>query len=236
MATYNGAQYIHRQIASILAQLHSEDELIISDDSSQDGTLAIIRSFEDPRIRLHPGQTFRSPVYNFEHALSEATGEIIFLADQDDVWLAGRVDRALEVLKRVHLVACDALLVDRGEQPLHSTLSSIYPFQTGLIRNFVRNSYTGCCMAFRKEVLAAALPFPARLPWHDWWIGLLAEALFSTTFLREPLLLYRRHETNASPTGGKSPYGLRHAMETRMRLLLPLLRRVVSRVWNRSRP
>ena len=95
MATYNGEKFIREQIASILPQLNLEDELIISDDNSSDDTVEIIRSFKDARIQL----LHHSPcgvAWNFENALKQAKGEYIFLADQDDVWLPGKVDAVMK--------------------------------------------------------------------------------------------------------------------------------------------
>jgi glycosyltransferase involved in cell wall biosynthesis len=91
MATHNGARFIRRQLETILTQLAPGDEVVISDDSSTDGTLEIIDSFDDPRIRLFTGNTFFGPIFNFENALRKAMGEIIVLADQDDIWLDGKV-------------------------------------------------------------------------------------------------------------------------------------------------
>ena len=91
MAIYNGEKYIKEQIDSILMQLSNEDELVISDDSSNDRTLDIIAEYNDRRIKvLHHipaiGNSFVKAKANFENALSVAKGDYIFLSDQDDVW------------------------------------------------------------------------------------------------------------------------------------------------------
>ncbi|MEO5643505.1 MAG: glycosyltransferase, partial [Bacteroidia bacterium] len=91
LATYNGEKYIGEQLQSILIQLSQHDEVIISDDSSSDRTIDIVQAFGDSRIIILHGQTFRSPIRNFENALSHAGGQYIFLADQDDVWLPEKV-------------------------------------------------------------------------------------------------------------------------------------------------
>lgn len=68
MATHNGERFIRHQLESILCQLSADDELIISDDSSTDGTVGIINGFGDSRIRLFRDNTFYSPIFNFENA------------------------------------------------------------------------------------------------------------------------------------------------------------------------
>ena len=85
MATYNGAKYIQEQVDSILQQLEEADELVVSDDGSTDKTLDILRSYHDSRIKIHPGPQ-RGLTYNFENAISHASGDYLFLSDQDDVW------------------------------------------------------------------------------------------------------------------------------------------------------
>jgi glycosyltransferase involved in cell wall biosynthesis len=204
MATYNGERFIRRQLETILAQLASEDEVVVSDDSSTDGTLAIINDFADERIRLLSGQTFHSPTYNFENALKHSRGEIIMLADQDDEWLPDRISTVIEALEQRSLVVCDAEVIDSNGDVTEASLRRFYGPRTGLISNLVRNRYVGCCMAFRREVLDVALPFPAKLPWHDWWIGLICEAFFSTSLINQTLIRYRRHDSNISNTGGRS--------------------------------
>lgn len=91
MTTYNGEKYISVQLDSILKQLSENDEVIISDDSSTDRTVDVIKNFKDKRIKLYEDNHFHSPIFNFENALEKASGDIIFLSDQDDVWLDNKV-------------------------------------------------------------------------------------------------------------------------------------------------
>jgi len=228
MATYNGERFIARQLQTILSQLLRGDELIISDDSSNDRTLEIIKAFDDCRIRLFSGQTFRSPVYNFEHALKRATGEIIFLSDQDDEWVDGWVETALGALRDVSLVVCEADMIDAEGRVRLSSEAQIYRGggrKPGIVRNFYRNGYIGCCCAFRREVLDVALPFPLKLPWHDWWIGLVANTFFSTKFIQDRKIRYRRHGANASPTGEESTSSLMEKVLMRWNLGKALIMR-----------
>ena len=74
MATYNGGQFIGRQIRSILSQLDETDELIVSDDGSADNTLFEINRINDPRITIVRNNFRHGPVGNFENALRLATG------------------------------------------------------------------------------------------------------------------------------------------------------------------
>ena len=51
-------------------------------------------------------------------------------------------------------------------------------------------------MAFKSELKEKILPFPENIPMHDQWIGLIAEKYVEVKFLKEALIIYRRHEQN----------------------------------------
>ena len=103
MTTYNGQEFIMKQLTSILSQLSENDEVIISDDGSVDNTLQIIQNINDSRIILLRHKSAlkgkkndinfkrRKCILNFENALSKAKGDIIILSDQDDIWYNNRV-------------------------------------------------------------------------------------------------------------------------------------------------
>lgn len=200
MATCNGERYIRRQLATILPQLAADDELVIADDSSEDGTLAIITEFNDPRIRLFSGNTFRNPVKNFEFALKQAGGTILVLADQDDVWLPNKLsivrDSFARQPERPYLIVLDARVVDEHEQELFPSVLAKIKAGPGFVKNLVNNRYIGCCMAFSSDLLERALPFPACVPMHDMWLGQLCERIGTTEFIPEVTMLYRRHDSS----------------------------------------
>jgi hypothetical protein len=97
-----------------------------------------------------------------------------------------------------------------------------------LIKNLYKNSYLGCCLAFRREVLKKALPFPSDIPMHDWWIGTVSEVFFRITIINEPLISYRRHGINATPTGEISNFPYLERMKFRFALIKGL-----CKVWLR---
>lgn len=209
IATYNGAKYIGEQLASILKQLSAEDEVVVSDDGSTDGTIDIVRSLNDRRIRIVDGPRRHSPTLNFEWALRNAKGEYIFLADQDDVWLEGKVTRCVEKLQMCDCVVSDARVTDSLLNTTSESLFQLMHVKHGRLSNLLwRNGYTGCCMAFKREVLSKALPFPTDIPMHDIWIGNVAAFCGSLHFINDRLLLFRRHDAAASCNGKRSNYSL----------------------------
>ena len=233
IATYNGEKYIRQQLGSILGQIGESDEIIISDDSSSDRTVEIIKTFDDKRIRLFENNRFHSPAYNFENALEKATGDIIFLSDQDDIWLENKVKIMIGLLQQYELVVSDCIVINENEDIFQESFFKIRGSKKGLLNNFVKNSYMGCCMAFNRRILDIALPFPDNLPMHDMWIGMIGELYGKTYFCDQKLVKYRRHEHSVSPTFGPSPYTIKDKISLRLNLLSGLIARILERRTNK---
>lgn len=225
VATFNGAPFIGAQLQSILAS-PLVSEVLVSDDGSTDGTRAAVEELADPRVRLLQGPG-AGLIRNFEFLLSQASGDYIFLSDQDDIWLPEKVPVMLEHLARVDLVVSDCAVVDARLDLLHPSFFALRKSHPGLLRNIIRNSYLGCCIAFRRELLRHALPFPSRIPMHDWWLGLVADAFGSVEFIPETLLLYRRHGLNASSTAERSGATLLQQLRWRAAVVAALLVRTL---------
>lgn len=232
IATFNGEKYIHQQLQSILLQLNNDDEIIISDDCSTDATLNIVRAFNDSRIKVFANCKFSSPILNFENALKNASGKYIFLCDQDDVWLPDKVSTMIKYLDTYDLVVSDCKVVDENLKVVNESFFKVRNSGKGFLKNLAKNSYIGCCMAFKNTVLRYALPFPTQIAMHDIWLGLLTELYGETYFLDSPLILYRRHGNNASFGGEKSGFSLNYKVRYRLIILYLILKRRFFKVWN----
>lgn len=238
IATYNGEKYIKEQLDSILCQLKENDELIISDDRSTDNTLPIIKSINDNRIVvLESLKKFKNHNFNFENSLKRASGNIIFLADQDDVWISNKVEKFLERFEnnRVNLVVSDCILVDSQKTIISDSYFKIRKSGKGFWKNFHKNTYVGCCMAFDRKVLEASLPFPQDTFSHDTWIGLIGEMIGNTNFINDPLIYFRRHGENFSAYNfgdsfltNKSRYSFYKSIKLRFILLKMLILRFMK--------
>lgn len=224
--TYNGAKYIRRQLDTILYQLGDDDEVVISDDSSTDDTLLIVDSFQDDRIKILRGNTFHSPVFNLENAVKHCRGRYIFLADQDDVWVEEKIGCMLPLLDDYDLIVSDCRIVNEKEEVIHPSAFKLLHSGNGFLKNLMKNTYIGCCMAFRREVLSYVLPFPSNIPMHDMWIGLNVEYRRGRVlFLEKPLILYRRHGENSSSCSEPSQRTLKDKLLDRWHLLTSILKR-----------
>lgn len=224
MAVYNGEKFLMPQIESIMKQLGEKDELVVSLDPSKDRSEEIIRDLikKDSRIRLLFGRG-NGVIKNFENALRNCKNDIIFLADQDDIWLDGKVKKVMKIFenKKINVVMHDAIITDTDLKMIEPSFFAKKNSGTGILKNILSNTYIGCCMAFRRRVLCDALPFPERLPMHDQWIGLIGEMTGRNYLLREQLLKYRRHGGNVS---GDHHSGIKQMIQWRFNLTCALLK------------
>lgn len=230
MASFNGALYIREQITSVLNQLSEDDELLVADDGSLDSTIAIIESIQDIRLHLISVGGKLGVVKNFERVLAEAKGQYIFLCDQDDIWLPGKVAECLASLEKNILVVTDCKVVDQSLNEISPSFFKLRNSGKGVLKNILKNTYLGCCMAFRRELLDVALPFPEKIPMHDMWLGLLAETQGSVLFISQIMSLYRRHDLAASPTAGKSNLSFIKQIWIRVNLTTCIIKRLLDQL------
>ncbi|MDO4899388.1 glycosyltransferase [Actinomyces sp.] len=236
MATYNGERYVEKQIESILAQLGTDDELVVVDDASTDATVEIVRSINDSRVRLMARTDNRGYVRTFEQALQLARGEYLLLSDQDDIWTEDHV-QVLTLALRKRGVAATNLATLGGPQAIRGPYGQsdwrLKPQRrTHGMRNVIgvlagNLPYYGCAMGVRAETLAAGLlPFPAFLnESHDLWIALYGNLQGSLAHCPQRTVLRRFHESNQTPN---RPRGVRAALRSRW-LLLRCLRELIRR-------
>lgn len=208
IATYNGEKYIREQIDSILKNVSEKCtyELVVSDDGSKDATLDILQSYQESGIPLKilkgPGMGIKQ---NIANAIAACTGEYIFLADQDDVWTENKVDVVMQYLGKdgCQLVNHDAKVMNGNlTKVLKPSFFEYRGSKSGFLANLWKNRYMGCCMAFDAALKDNILPVPNQIEMHDQWIGMINDLRKGKSrFIKEPLLLYRRHEENVSDFG-----------------------------------
>ncbi|MDJ0377174.1 glycosyltransferase family 2 protein [Cryobacterium sp. PH31-L1] len=218
LCTYDGAAYLAEQLGSILNQSVLPGQIVVSDDGSTDASLAIARRVVSDWLSENPSSALELIVLenpsalgvtaNFEQALTVCTGDLIALCDQDDIWLPQRLERmTAEFARRPSLLLLhgEARLVDAVGTPLGLTLlqtlgvseadrAAVHEGRAldALLR---RNIVTGATMMMRRELVAAATPFPAA--WvHDEWLAMVAAATGLVDLIDESLTDYRQHGSN----------------------------------------
>lgn len=208
LCTYNGASFIRAQLESILNQTHPPDEVIVCDDASSDNTVGIVASFADKQpsvVHLIQNQQRMGLHKNFEQAIEHTQGDIIFLADQDDVWLPKRVDTVLHHFSAdatAGLVYSNATIVNSQLQATGNTFFdfvSLSQIDNPTICDVVRfgGGIPGCLIAIHSVLRPFITPInPA---WaYDHYIAFVAYALRRVVKIDEPLMQYRRHDSNSS--------------------------------------
>lgn len=225
IAVFNGERYLEEQLSSILVQLANDDEVIIVDDCSLDGSVDLIRRIEDPRITLLQNKANGGPIASFERAFSLARGKYIFFSDQDDIWGPNKVAVMCGIFDSSNslVVVSDARVVDAHGNTLMQSLFRLRSSRPGFWRNLYKNGFVGCCMAVRCDVKSFLLPFPAALSMHDEWIGLCSSIAGRVEFTEHMLVDYRRHSANVTQLTHGSVASM---LRKRLTLFLVVSRRV----------
>ena len=190
LCTFNGMPHIGEQLRSIEEQTRPVDELVIADDGSTDGTLEMLERYPVIKNPQRLGIT-----KNFAQAIAACTGDIIFLADQDDVWAPNKVEVVARALESADCVFTNAH-VDGGLLWDHIAFTTNERRRVHLGQAFDillrHNVATGATMAFRSKWREAILPIPEGMP-HDRWIALILSAVAHVDCIDEPLITYRQH-------------------------------------------
>lgn len=222
MATRNGAAFLPGQLASIAAQSHRNWTLWVSDDGSTDATLDLVQDF----ARHHPVRLVSGPLRgaatNFLTLLMhpDLPPGMVAFADQDDVWLHGKLAAAVARLAQTDpgtpgLYAADSIAVDAALRPLRCQRPRCHRphrLAPGFANALVQNRFSGHTLMLNAAAvtLARAAGVPHGVRFHDWWLyQLVAGAggdLWRDTHIAA---LYRQHRANAhgAPIGPRAGLG-----------------------------
>lgn len=240
LATYNGERYVREQLESILRQTHTQWRLLISDDSSSDGTLAAIRStltqWESQieglssKVRiLHAPHRLGSAQANFLFLLAHSNADYVMFCDQDDIWFEDKVERTYALMRKLErhyspaiplLVHSDVTLVDEQGAPIAPSFRACakLPPRVRWPQVLVHNAVTGCTMMINRA-LATLLnnvgseDMPA-VVMHDHLAAILAAAGGHVARITEPTMAYRQHGSNT--VGATQAFALSN-VRTRLR-------------------
>jgi glycosyltransferase involved in cell wall biosynthesis len=217
MATHQGERFIEEQLASIKAQTHTRWSLIVSDDGSQDSTLEKIHQFAAQCKNTHPVQVMAGPeagfVYNFVHLiqsldLTQLRGDLFAFADQDDVWMPDKLERAVAFhlahgsvghlgMSQPLLYASTAEICAADLKPLGLSRAPRQPlrFKAALVENVI-SGHTMVANAALMDIYQKIQP--GHWVWHDWTACLIALGCGGGVHVDErPSVFYRQHGQNA---------------------------------------
>lgn len=220
LATYNGARYLPDLLDSLARQTFKDWRLIVRDDGSTDGTVALIEAWARNgahRVRmLSDGRGGLGACGNFDALLSASDAPYFMFCDQDDVWLPEKAARLLDLVRSAEarkgsetpiMGHSDLALVGPDLRMIHPSFKRYVriasPPASRLWRLvLVSNVVTGCASLGNAALRDMALPVPAHAAMHDWWLALVASTFGEIVYLPEATVLYRQHDLNA--VGAKS--------------------------------
>lgn len=200
MATYNGQEFIQEQIDSIIAQTYPIHELIIQDDCSTDSTVAICREYEQryPFVHVYVNDRNLGFSDNFHSVVMKATGGLVAISDQDDVWFPQKIERQVQAIGE-HTM-CYSLHM-RGTSQENSRMVD---YKNAPERHMFK-AVVGHSMLLRRDFVQDSSSWPGILA-YDIWLTMLANFRNGIVHIPEPLNWHRTHDGQASEnTSGRKP-------------------------------
>lgn len=215
LATYNSSDYLADMLESLLSQVHDDFHLVVSDDLSGDATLEILQAyaprFRNPVVISQPETPSGGAMANFTRLLGQSSGDYVFLADHDDIWLPDKIAGALRDLKAAEAkwgVAtpiayhCDLAVIDGAGRPTHPSYWAFKRLDPrvaeDLALSLIQPTMTGCAMAMNAALIKKSRPIPDGALMHDWWLALVAGAFGKVIHDKTPHIQYRIHGKNVS--------------------------------------
>lgn len=202
MSTYNGEKYIKEQLDSILSQTYRDIRILIRDDSSVDGTVAILKEYSEryQNVEFYVGDNLGAQGSFFDlFAHVDQQAKYIATSDQDDVWYTDKIETAVSCLQGLNvpgLYCCKTQLTDKDLNPLKDRLRKQTPaihFGNALIENIC----TGCTMVINKALYNLVQgKWPRQSVIHDWWFYQVALCFGKVIYDDTSHVFYRQHGNN----------------------------------------
>ena len=230
LSTYNGGQYLRKQLSSVLSQTVTDFTLLIRDDGSSDDTLKILETYSDPRIRILTGENL-GPSGSFFALLDEARNmgaERIFFCDQDDIWMPDKMALLLAELEKLPagpaLAFSDFAIIDGIDTVTGRSYAAMaklrIPKDGDFFPKLLAQPYIfGCTAVLNKALLNLVTEPPAGIEMYDCWISLVASIFGTVSYLPQATIYHRFHSTNATGRAGMN------ALSSRLRRVTGQLRK-----------
>jgi glycosyltransferase involved in cell wall biosynthesis len=192
IATFNGEKFIEQLICSIASQSMKPNEVIISDDCSSDNTLYVARKVLSQcnlEFKIYDNKERLGFENNFLRAMRFCQGDLIFIADQDDLWMPNKISKIYDAA--IKMPYNDVFLHDAYVCDANLWITHVSLFNS--INSSFNDFAYGFCMAIRQRIVKL---FPSSLLpiGHDLIINNVALCLNSKCYLSDRLAFYRRHE------------------------------------------
>lgn len=199
MSTYNGEKYLREQMESLLSQTYSNIEILIRDDGSKDGTTSILDEYSQQYSNI---KVFKEKnvgvIDSFFDLLKKSNADYIAFCDQDDIWLANKVEKAIRKLKNVEepaLYCSNKILIDANSQIIAENHGK---YLTPSFENAIVECICTGCTAVMNQQLAEIIRknIPKHAMMHDWWCYMVATYFGKVIFDENAYIWYRQHGNN----------------------------------------
>lgn len=202
LCTYNGADFLGKQLDSIMYQSYTNLEVVIVDDYSTDNTLSILKEYQAKydNISIYPNTSNIGVNNSFGKAISLCNGEYIAISDQDDIWFSNKIEESYKSMTdNILMVYSNSLLIDEAGNSLNRFMFGNKKLYSGNDPRSLSllNKIAGHTMMFRADLKVDILPIP-RYCHYDWWIGFISANLGTIHCLDTPFVMHRVHSKSAS--------------------------------------
>jgi len=230
MSTYNGAKFIEAQIDSILTQDFQDLRLIVRDDGSTDGTPDILEHYRlsDPRVEIvRDGIGNIGSARSFLSLLEISAADFFMFADQDDIWLQGKISSSLRKIEELSstytrsvptLIFTDLIVCDENMNAMSNSLWRHQRLDPKICRDWRRllaqNVVTGSTIIGNAAARRASLPFVLKEMFHDHWVAVNVARVGVVDYQTTATILYRQHSGNVE---GAKNFNFRYAFRRLMR-------------------
>jgi glycosyltransferase involved in cell wall biosynthesis len=204
MTAYNGEKFVKEQMDSLFNQTRAADEILAFDDKSADSTAKILKGYGEKfpeKIKFFVNEKNVGWKKNFIDGMNRSSGDVIFFADQDDIWMNDKIEKMACVMEenpQIEVLACNFVpLYEKGSAKLDGrTIRNYGKKELAGVKFFYEMCRPGCCMCVRKNLIPMINALWTEDDAHDalvWYMGLFRETLY---ILNVPLIKYRRHSSN----------------------------------------
>jgi glycosyltransferase involved in cell wall biosynthesis len=234
VATYNAGPWLDPFLESLAAQDFAEWRVLVRDDGSTDGTPDRLSQWQrrlPERFSILPGSGAKNlgATANFNAVLQATAAARVMMADQDDIWLPQKIARTLDAMRQAEKDsgAATPLAIFTDAEVIDGAGVSVAPSywqwnrtdlgRLGALHRIAMDSPAlGCTMMLNRALLDVALPIPAGVPYHDWWLAMAAVAFGRLVPLRDRTIRYRRHGANVTsdPYSGDPSTALRRTLRS----------------------
>ncbi len=226
MTTFNGSRYIIEQLDSILHQTVLPDEVIICDDRSSDSTVQLVEDYIERNAlsnwRISVNEKNLGWKQNFRRAVSMTKGDIVFFADQDDIWMPWKLEEMSAFMIK-HNMGClygECIKIDADGKELRER-NSINNFSNSLNKidfspSFFSVGGLGCCMCVHRRVITKYLQLDVAIDDHDSQCPRIAVLYDTLWHLDKAVIKYRIYSGNTSGISSQYSYGssdLKHRVD-----------------------